>query len=88
MAKDIVLNAQARDGRGRGYAARLRAEGRLPGVIYGPGIDPMALSVPRSELLKVLHAHGAHPLVTVKVEDGPDYLALVKDLQIDAVKQA
>lgn len=74
---------------------KLRAEGLLPGVIYGTGIEPVALAVPRSELLKTLHAHGAHPLVTIKIEtkdkeseDPPtEYLALVKDLQIDHVKQ-
>lgn len=87
MAQDIVLTVQARESRGRSDVRKLRAVGLLPGVIYGPGIEPVALSVPRSDLLKVLHAHGAHPLVTVKVDGGQDYLALVKDLQIDAVKQ-
>jgi large subunit ribosomal protein L25 len=87
MAQDIVLTVQARTARGRTDVRKLRADGLLPGVIYGPGIEPVALSVPRSDLLKVLHAHGAHPLVTVKVDGGEDYLALVKDLQIDPVKQ-
>jgi large subunit ribosomal protein L25 len=87
MADDIILSVQVRSQRGRSDVRKLRADGLLPGVIYGPGIDPVALSVPRSELLRVLHAHGAHPLVTVKVEGGRDYLALVKDLQIDPVKQ-
>lgn len=87
MADDITLTVQARDGRGRGIVRKLRAEGLLPGVIYGPGIEPQALSVPRAELLKVLHAHGAHPLVTVKVDGGEEYLALVKDLQVDPVRQ-
>ena len=87
MAENIVLNVQSRSERGRSDARKLRADGLLPGVIYGPGIEPVALSVPRQELLRVLHAHGAHPLVTVKVEGGRDYLALVKDLQIDAVRQ-
>jgi large subunit ribosomal protein L25 len=87
MADNIVLTVQPRSERGRSDVRKLRADGLLPGVIYGPGIDPVALSVPRHELLRVLHAHGAHPLVTVKVEGGRDYLALVKDLQIDPVKQ-
>lgn len=87
MAQDIVLAVEPRDARGRSEARKLRADGLLPGVIYGAGIDPVALAVPRSELLRVLHAHGAHPLVTIKVNGGRDYLALVKDLQIDAVKQ-
>jgi large subunit ribosomal protein L25 len=87
MAEDIVLTVQQRDARGRSEVRKLRADGLLPGVIYGPGIEPVALSVPRSELLRVLHAHGAHPLVTVKVDGGKEYLALVKDLQIDHVRQ-
>lgn len=87
MAQAIVLTAQQREGRGRSDVRKLRAEGLLPGVIYGPGIEPLALSIPRSELLRILHAHGAHPLVTVSVEGGRDYLALVKDLQIDPVRQ-
>jgi large subunit ribosomal protein L25 len=87
MAQDIVLTVQARDERGRSDVRKLRSVGLLPGVIYGPGIEPVALSVPRSDLLKVLHAHGAHPLVTIKVDGGQEFLALVKDLQIDAVKQ-
>lgn len=87
MADGITLTVQTRDGRGRSVVRKLRAKGLLPGVIYGTGIEPLALSVPRSDLLKVLHAHGAHPLVTIKVEDGPEYLALVKDLQVDARRQ-
>ena len=92
MADGITLTVQERDGRGRSEVRKLRAKGLLPGVIYGTGIEPVALSVPRSDLLKVLHAHGAHPLVTIKVEGagpqaGTEYLALVKDLQVDAVRQ-
>lgn len=86
MADDIILTVQSRKGRGRSEVRKLRADGLLPGVIYGTGIEPEALSVPRSDLLRVLHAHGAHPLVTIKVEGGKEYLALVKDLQVDPVK--
>ena len=86
MAQDIILSVRPREGRGRSVVRKLRADGLLPGVIYGAGIEPVALAVPRSELLKTLHAHGAHPLVTVKVDGGQEYLALVKDLQIDPVK--
>jgi large subunit ribosomal protein L25 len=87
MAEEIVLTAEPRAARGRSDVRKLRADGLLPGVIYGAGIDAVALSVPRSELLRVLHQHGAHPLVTVKVNGGREYLALVKDLQIDPVRQ-
>src|SRR2546428_9133103 len=87
MAEEIVLTVEPRAERGRSDVRKLRAEGLLPGVIYGAGIDAVALSVPRSELLRVLHQHGAHPLVTVKVNGGHEYLALVKDLHVDVVRQ-
>jgi large subunit ribosomal protein L25 len=87
MAQEIVLTVEPRAARGRSEVRKLRAEGLLPGVIYGAGIEPVALSVPRHELLRVLHQHGAHPLVTVKVNGGREYLALIKDLAVDAVKQ-
>src|ERR671929_247254 len=87
MAEEITLTVEPRAERGRSDVRKLRANGLLPGVIYGAGIEPAALSVPRSELLRVLHQHGAHPLVTVKVNGGREYLALIKDLTVDAVKQ-
>src|SRR5918911_2027309 len=87
MAEEIVLTVEPRAARGRTEVRKLRADGLLPGVIYGAGIEPVALSVPRSELLRVLHQHGAHPLVTVKVNGGQDYLALIKDLAVDTVRQ-
>lgn len=87
MAEEIVLTVEPRAERGRSDVRKLRADGLLPGVIYGAGIEAAALSVPRSELLRVLHQHGAHPLVTVKVNGGREYLALIKDLQVDPVRQ-
>ena len=87
MAEEIVLTVEPRAARGRSEARKLRAGGLLPGVIYGAGIDPVTLAVPRSELLRVLHQHGAHPLVTVKVNGGREYLALIKDLHVDPVRQ-
>ena len=77
MAEEITLTVQAREGRGRSDVRKLRADGLLPGVIYGAGIEPVALSVPRADLLRVLHAHGAHPLVTVKVDGFDAYGAKV-----------
>lgn len=35
----IAIKAEVRAGRGKGPARRLRAAGKLPGVVYGPGVD-------------------------------------------------
>lgn len=42
----IAIKAEVREKRGKGPARRLRAAGKLPGVVYGPGVDatPIALS--------------------------------------------
>lgn len=68
-------------------ARHLRANGHLPGVIYGKGIESQKVSVPRPEFIRLLHSHGTHALVTLKIEGGNDYLALVKEVQIDPVRQ-
>lgn len=86
MAKEVVLDAERRDGTGRAALRTIRAKGRLPGVIYGTGIEAMPLSVDRHELIRTLHSHGAHALVVLKMA-GEEHLALVKEIQIDAVKQ-
>src|SRR3989304_4133287 len=84
--KDVVLAARPREGVGKEAVKKLRAEGLLPGVIYGSDLEARVLTVQKQELIRALHAHGAHPLVTVKL-DGQDYLALVKEVQVDPVHQ-
>lgn len=86
MARDVVLHAEPRAGAGRAELRRLRESGRLPAVIYGTGIEPRSLAVDRHDFIRTLTAHGAHALVTLKVGD-EEYLALVKDVQVDAVRQ-
>src|SRR3990172_5923518 len=73
--KDVVLAARPREGVGKEAVKKLRAEGLLPGVIYGSDLEARVLTVQKQELIRALHAHGAHPLVTVEL-DGQDYLAL------------
>lgn len=83
--KAIELTAAPRDGAGKKAAREVRASGLLPAVLYGPGIDTRSLAVDRHDFVRLLQHHGSHALVTLKV-DGSDYLALVKDVQIDPVR--
>ncbi len=68
-----------RERTGSRYSERLRNQGRLPAIIYGHKIDPLAVSVDEKEMLTHLH-HGAH-VVTLEVEGGKAETCLVKDLQ-------
>src|SRR5258706_13097147 len=53
MAK-ASLSAETRSDRGKGNARKLRAEGRVPGVIYGHAREAQSLSVVARELDRLL----------------------------------
>ncbi|MBC7173603.1 MAG: 50S ribosomal protein L25, partial [Polyangiaceae bacterium] len=48
------LQAEVRASRGKGPARRLRAQGKIPAVVYGPALEPTALTVSPKELAKAL----------------------------------
>lgn len=53
---DIVLNVEVRDRTGTGGARESRRGGRVPGILYGGEIDPVAISVRSNEFRKALHS--------------------------------
>ncbi len=48
------LSAEMRSDTGKGVARKLRAAGRVPGVVYGHGREPQSLSLNARELEKLL----------------------------------
>ena len=80
---ETVLKATVRDGRGKGAAHRLRAQGLVPGVLYGHGMDPVSISLSSQDLLHFFHAtHGAATVVDLEV-DGKKHLAIPREIQRD-----
>ena len=77
----IDLDAQIRTQSGKGVARKLRKDGRIPAVLYGPKIEPISLSVNAHEFDKILiKAEGEQVIFTLKLDDD-ERLALVKELQ-------
>ena len=83
---DATLQAEKREGRGKNEARRLRAQGRIPAVVYGAekgkateiAVDPKAL-------LKILHSEsGVNTLIGLQL-DGGDTRVLVKEYQIEPI---
>jgi large subunit ribosomal protein L25 len=64
---------------------RLRREGRVPGVVYGGGSDPVAFHVDERELRHALAARGA---VLELAIDGDSTTAVLKDAHYDPVRGA
>jgi large subunit ribosomal protein L25 len=80
------LVAETREETGKGAARKLRAAGRVPAILYGHGMDPVALSVDSRELFHLLHTGaGANVLVDLVV-DGTEHLALPRDVQRDHIR--
>ena len=82
-----TLQAEVRDTRGKGPARRLRAEGKIPGVFYGPGVPPTPLTLSPKELTQALRGERGRNVVFKLSLDGKDELAMVKDLSQDPVTQ-
>jgi large subunit ribosomal protein L25 len=85
----VKLEVQKRDSRGSAEARRLRRRGLIPGVIYGGGKDPAAISVPERELRRALTgAGGLHAILDVVVQgdgNGDARPAILKDYQQDVI---
>jgi large subunit ribosomal protein L25 len=78
--ENVKLTGEVRKASGTRAARRVRAEGRLPAIIYGHGEEPVAISLLRHDV-EVALAHGAR---TMEVEiDGQTAPYLIKNVQYD-----
>lgn len=83
---EVRLQAKVRGDAGKGSARRTRAAGRVPGVVYGRGMDPITISVDRREFVTALLSDsGMNTLLDLDI-DGSTTLALTKELQRDPVR--
>ena len=74
-----TLAAERRQKHGSRYSQRLRKAGRLPGVVYGHGADPVSISLDEKITLK--HLHGGNHVFNLEIDGGDPETCLVKDLQ-------
>jgi large subunit ribosomal protein L25 len=84
---NTTLVVLPRSSAGSANSRRLRADGAIPGVIYGQGMQPISVTVDRRELRLALSGpSGANTLLDLKV-DGASYPAVVKELQRHPVRR-
>lgn len=83
---EITLTAETGRQPGSSVARRLRAEGKIPGVIYGHGIEPIPVAVEARSLRNALMGEaGLNALLNLEV-GSEKHLALAVDLQRDPVR--
>lgn len=88
MNQQNVVNIEVRSKTGKGISRQLRREGLIPAVIYGKGIDSVAVSLNPKELLSAVAAGGGkNTLLTLKGGGSLDgNVAIVTDMYINPLK--
>ena len=82
---DLELTPRA--GTGKGAARQARRDGLVPGVVYGGGEEPQAITIPFNILFKQLKDGGfMSTLFNLKVEGSDDVRAVCRGVQRHVVK--
>ncbi|MBV9022779.1 MAG: 50S ribosomal protein L25/general stress protein Ctc [Streptomycetaceae bacterium] len=80
---EVKIAAELRKEFGKGAARRTRREGKVPGVVYGHGADPVHVTLPGHTLMLALKT--ANVLISLDVE-GKSELVIPKAVQKDPIK--
>jgi large subunit ribosomal protein L25 len=85
------VNVEVRSQVGKGGSHKVRAAGKVPGVLYGQKSAPVAVSFDEKSLLKSLDKEKRrNTVLTLTVANGgktEDVTAMVRDAQIDPLSQ-
>ena len=83
---DIVLSVEVRERTGKGGAREARRNGEVPGVLYGGGKDPVAISLKSNEVIRALNS-GRFLANMVKLDhNGDKQSVLTRDVQFHPVR--
>ncbi len=84
--REITVEARTRTG--KNSARQIRAEGLIPGIIYGKGIEPMPVTVKPKELATALSGDsGMNTILKLKGGVLEGSLVIVADLLRDSLKR-
>jgi large subunit ribosomal protein L25 len=86
------LTVDYRNTTGKNEAKRLRASGRVPGICYGAGGEPLPISLVAKELKKALDPEKRqntviHVTVNGATGGAKDLTVMLKDYQVDAIRR-
>lgn len=85
MGDKVILKVDERDIHGK-KVAKLRQEGLVPAVIYGPGIEPLNVQVPHNIVEKVYQTVGKHAPVHLVIGTKKK-IAMIKDVEINPIRR-
>jgi large subunit ribosomal protein L25 len=85
MISQEVVEAQPRpdSSRGKNEARRLRAGGRVPGVLYGAKKQTVAVSLDPKQITRILHSESGHNTIFEVQTSGEKDRVMIVDWQYD-----
>lgn len=87
MAEKIVVKAEKRESGGKNVNRRLRAEGKIPVVVYGGGTESLAAVAELKDLAAILRTDtGVNTVFSLDIPGVGVNDVIFQDRQIDAVK--
>jgi len=83
----MTLNATPRDVGRKGPSRRLRAQGQIPAVLYGHGIESETVSVSQAEFSRLLRHRSGTMIIDLKLDGGAHegLLTVIREIQRDPV---
>jgi len=81
---EFQLAAEVRQAQGK-KNRQLRREGMVPGIVYGPSIDPISVQFPYRSVEVMLMNAGGTNLIDIEV-NGDSYPSLAREVQRDVVR--
>ncbi len=84
MGEKITLKLDVRSVHGK-KVAQLRKDGIIPGVLYGQGMDPIAVQASIQDMEKVVREAGRHSPISMTV-DGKKKIAMIKEVSVDPAR--
>jgi len=88
MPEIINLSAEPRERAGKGAARATRRAGRVPGIVYGDGKEPVLISLEPRALGRVLGRTGVFATLVDISLDGTTLRTLPRDIQYHPVSDA
>ncbi len=90
MPTTVQLKTKTRTAKGKGAARKLRQDRRLPGVVYGKGVEPILIEIDERDFLNSVTGQSVSNLIVdLGVEGSAEPVkALIREIQTDPVSGA
>ncbi len=80
MSTENIVNAEIRTDRGKGASRRLRRDGKLPGIVYGAGDEPISLTLDHNKMVQNTDSESFYSQILTLDVEGKSMRVIVRDL--------